>query len=212
MLRIRFAAAFVLMLFSGLTIAQNDMAPLCPSSDPIQELVQGFEDNLKGQYQLMAEPTDADYRRYVEDLRNMSLPRSFFTAPQRVKSCQLLQQQSIFFMLWERQSKIKENANPHTNPAIIESPSSFDTPQIGQQRDDWVVNPRSIFFQCLVSETKHSDLKALLREYQSVPDISPGLMAYALLDINQFDEQGIRAFIALHLYYSFVMGINGLNQ
>lgn len=179
----------------------------------IEEGVSVFNSTLQDLYNLKKIDVDT-YKRYLHELRVMSLPREFFTYQSTLNYLEELKKKSSFTNIY---ITLKEQMK-QLGMEKIEVPIAKNTDTITINADDmpdffYVMNAKGSFLKCMSEKSSSQDLKTLIEDIQTTVDIAPRNKIEALSKMidkvdSEIDQKILIAMVVFDVYFGTVFSYN----
>ena len=193
--------------------SSNRTGCLAEYSD-LYKLEEDFRKELKLLFDLNTEPKGEHYKKYIEQVLNYSIPKSFFVEENKVKEMESLRRSDSFKLLWSKLSVIEEQSNEslgviEEDIKVFTGNGEVDTKE---KKDMYVINPNSEIFTCLIENLKNPDAQEMFEVIQMTGGLSPMLIGGALIQLDDFDNPMIQSYIVLQFYSDYILMINKLSE
>ena len=201
----------LILFFSGtLTSCQNANQQNCLSDEPeLKQLDIDFRNVLKNHFKIDGELQNEDYKNYLAGIINEKISRDFFTNYKSVKKAQILKEKSSFNLIWNKMSLIEKETNKNNEIVEIEPPVTASGKTDNEKRDFYSIDIHSDFFNCLIENASDKDVKILFQKVQNTGSWHALMIGGKLIEIDNFEDSAVRAYIGIQFYYDFIFMMNG---
>lgn len=156
--------------------------------------------------------SEEDYKFYLTGIKEMTIPREFFTSKENVQKATEFRNTDLFKSTWEKKSNIDKERAKSESEIIIEPPRTAGDNNSQRRQDYYQINPDSKFMNDLIDQTKNSKIKSLFKSIQRIGDLSPHIISNSLLEIDDFKDESVKKYIVLQFYFDFIFMMNRMNQ
>ncbi len=179
-------------------------------NNKVDKIVKDFEVELKLLSKNDNIVSGNDYKEFLIGVSNMTIPREFFTSTAKTEKANKFKKSDLFSSIWEKNSIIKKRSQ-NENELIVEPPRTAGKDNNQARPDYYQVNPNSAFMNGLIENTKNAEVKSLLKKVQKFGGLSPIIIANALLEINEFEDESVKKYIVVQFYIDYIFMMNRIN-
>ncbi|MFY0630108.1 MAG: hypothetical protein JXR05_06980 [Flavobacteriaceae bacterium] len=192
------------------TIKESNVLSDCLSKEDIVNIDKGvsiFEKLLKDYYKVEGAVDVSTYKKYLSDFSSMKLPRNFFVSKEAVNYLKQIKKVPTFNSIYKlyEEPEYDEVEIPITERVGDKGGEKEELP------DFYVFDMKGKLASCIQQKSKDKSLKDYLQTSEKVPDISPAVKAFAMVEVlgNVEKDMDIAILsITFELFYESIQMFN----
>jgi hypothetical protein len=151
------------------------------------------------------------YIDFLNGIKNFNLPIDIYKNNESAKLLREIKNSSLFEKIW---SKYGENSDHDSTDDVVVITNQSNQNKNEQNLEEFFqINTHGDFIKFLIKHSDNEEFTACLTMIQAVPDISPGIIAGALVSgfkPKDFDSEIMKLYITFQFYLEFKLNYKNL--
>ena len=151
------------------------------------------------------------YIDFLNGIKNFNLPMDIYKNNESAKLLREIKNSSLFEKIW---SKYGENLDHESTDNVVVITNQSNQNKNEQNLEEFFqINTQGDFINFLIKHSDNEELTACLTMIQAEPDISPGIIAGALVSgfkPKDFDSEIMKLYITYQFYLEFKLNYKNL--